>query len=164
MAVCAFRRGALADLAQYVPRSRPYRPEPVFHHSLQADRRYRDGRVGGKHRPLFADRRRGHPRPAWSQRRQCPAREPDEFEDEFDDEVDVDSVPEDVYREIDKKLDELKKAVTAMLPAIQAESADARQRVVAKDGEGAAAIVEAVAKATSNVECKEIIRKGENGE
>ena len=65
---------------------------------------------------------------------------------------------------VHKKFDELKKAVTAMLPAIQAESADARQRVVAKYGEGAAAIVEAVAKATSNVECKEIIRKGENGE
>lgn len=63
-----------------------------------------------------------------------------------------------------QKLEGLKKAVLSMLPAIQAASEDARQRVVAKYGEGAAAIVEAVAEATSNVECKEIIRKGENGE
>ena len=65
---------------------------------------------------------------------------------------------------VHQKLDELKKAVLAMLPAIQAASADARQRVVAKYGEGTAAIVEAVAEATSNVASKEIIRKGENGE
>lgn len=63
-----------------------------------------------------------------------------------------------------QKLDELKKAVLSMLPAIHAASEESRRRVVAKYGEGAAAIVEAVAEATSNIECKEIIRKGENGE
>ena len=63
-----------------------------------------------------------------------------------------------------QKLDVLEKAVRSMMPTIHAASEDARQRVVAKYGEGAAAIVEAVAEVTGSSDCKEIIRKGENGE